>query len=134
MVVIRLARGGAKKSPFYQIVAADSRRARDSRFIEKSGYFNPIARGKAIRMNIDQTRVDYWLGQGAQPSDRVANLLKNIKKIGADATLATVSTRSEQRKAQSEVASAKHAQAKKEQAAQAPDAAEPEEAAPADNG
>ena len=134
MVVIRLARGGAKKSPFYQIVAADSRRARDSRFIEKLGYFNPIARGKAIRMNIDQTRVDYWLGQGAQPSDRVANLLKNIKKIGADATLATVSTRSEQRKAQSEVASAKHAQAKKEQAAQAPDAAEPEEAAPADNG
>ena len=134
MVVIRLARGGAKKSPFYQIVAADSRRARDSRFIEKLGYFNPIARGKAIRMNIDQTRVDYWLGQGAQPSDRVANLLKNIKKIGADATLATVSTRSEQRKAQSEVASAKHAQAKKEQAAAAPPAAAAEEAAPADNG
>ena len=134
MVVIRLARGGAKKSPFYQIVAADSRRARDSRFIEKLGYFNPIARGKAIRMNIDQTRVDYWLGQGAQPSDRVANLLKNIKKVGADAALATVSTRSEQRKAQSEVASAKHAQAKKEQAAAAPPAAAAEEAAPADNG
>jgi small subunit ribosomal protein S16 len=114
MVVIRLARGGAKKSPFYQIVAADKRRARDSRFIEKLGYFNPIARGKATRMSVDQARVDYWLSQGAQPSDRVAHLLKDIQKNGATAALAKSGTRSEQRNVQSETARANHAKAKKE--------------------
>lgn len=129
MVVIRLARGGAKKSPFYQIVAADSRRARDSRFIEKLGYFNPIARGKATRMSIDQTRVDYWLSQGAQPSDRVSSLLKDIKKSGAEATVAKIGTRAEQRHAQSETALASHAKAKKELEAAAPAT---EETPPAD--
>lgn len=114
MVVIRLARGGAKKSPFYQIVAADKRRARDSRFIEKLGYFNPIARGKATRMSIDQARVDYWLSQGAQPSERVSSLLKDFNKNGEAAALAKIGTRSEQRSVQSEAARASHAKAKKE--------------------
>lgn len=76
MVTIRLARGGAKKRPFYHIVAADSRRARDGRYIERLGYFNPIATGQEQALSIDRERVDYWLSQGAQPSARVARLIK----------------------------------------------------------
>lgn len=80
MVTIRLQRGGAKKAPFYQIVVADSRRARDGRFIEKVGFFNPVARGQAERLRLDLTRVDHWIGQGAQASDRVAQLIKELRK------------------------------------------------------
>ena len=80
MVVIRLARGGAKKRPFYHIVAADKRVARDGRNIERLGYFNPTATGKEIRLNMDIERVNYWLSEGAQASDRVSNLIKDAKK------------------------------------------------------
>lgn len=80
MVVIRLTRGGSKKKPFYHIVAADRRRARDSRYIERLGFFNPGAKGQEIKLRIDQERVEYWLGEGAQPSDRVKSLIKNAKK------------------------------------------------------
>lgn len=83
MVIIRLARGGSKKRPFYYIVVADSRRARDGRFIEKLGFFNPIARGQEERLRVDQERVDYWINQGAQLSDRVSSLLKELKKAKA---------------------------------------------------
>ena len=76
MVTIRMARGGAKKRPFYQIVVTDSRNRRDGRFIERVGFFNPVARGNEERLRIDRERVDYWLSQGAQTSDRVASLLK----------------------------------------------------------
>ncbi len=76
MVVIRLARGGSKKSPFYHVVAADKRRSRDGRFIERLGYFNPVARGQAIRLQMDKERVEYWLAKGAQPSERVQTLIK----------------------------------------------------------
>lgn len=76
MVTIRLARGGSKKRPFYHITVADSRNSRDGRFIERVGFFNPIARGQEERLRVDSDRVDYWLGQGAQLSDRVASLLK----------------------------------------------------------
>lgn len=76
MVVIRLSRGGAKKRPFYHIVVADKRRARDGRCIERLGYFNPIAAGKEIRLQLDNERVQYWIAQGAQPSERVQQLLK----------------------------------------------------------
>ena len=79
MVVIRLARGGSKKRPFYRIVVADSRRARDGRFIEKVGFFNPIASGQAERLRIMQDRIDYWVSKGAQASDRVKSLLKESK-------------------------------------------------------
>jgi small subunit ribosomal protein S16 len=75
MVVIRLARGGAKKRPFYNIVAADKRCARDGRYIERLGYFNPIAKGKEISINIDRERIAYWVSQGAKMSERVANLV-----------------------------------------------------------
>lgn len=76
MVTIRMARGGAKKRPFYQIVVTDSRNRRDGRFIERLGFFNPVARGDEERLRVDRERVDYWVSQGAQTSERVANLLK----------------------------------------------------------
>ncbi len=83
MVVIRLSRGGAKKRPFYHIVVADKRCARDGRCIERVGYFNPIATGKDVRLHILNERVQYWLSQGAQPSERVQELLKTFGKEAA---------------------------------------------------
>ena len=76
MVTIRLSRKGAKKSPFYHIVVADSRRARDGRYIERLGFFNRMARGKEEELRLDLERVDYWTGVGAQASDRVSHLIK----------------------------------------------------------
>jgi small subunit ribosomal protein S16 len=76
MVTIRMSRGGAKKRPFYQIVVTDSRNRRDGRFIERLGFFNPLARGTEERLRIDRERVEHWLSKGAQASDRVASLLK----------------------------------------------------------
>jgi small subunit ribosomal protein S16 len=76
MVVIRLARGGSKKRPFYHITVADQRNARDGRFIERVGFFNPVARGQEERLRVDLERVAHWTGRGAQPSGRVATLLK----------------------------------------------------------
>lgn len=80
MVTIRLARGGAKKRPFYQVVVTDSRSARDGRFIESVGFFNPIASGAAEKVRLDLDRINHWLGQGATVSDRVAKLLKDAQK------------------------------------------------------
>ena len=77
MVTIRLARGGAKKRPFYHIVVTDSRSRRDGRYIERVGFFNPVARGAEERLRIDAERVAYWQGQGAQLSERVAKLVKD---------------------------------------------------------
>ena len=85
MVTIRLARGGAKKRPFYHLVVADSRRARDGRYIERLGFFNPVARGNEERVRINDERIQYWLGQGAQASDRVKQLLKDSAKQKAAA-------------------------------------------------
>ncbi|SMN02336.1 SSU ribosomal protein S16p [uncultured Candidatus Thioglobus sp.] len=79
MVKIRLARGGAKKKPFYSIVATDSRKRRDSGYIERLGYFNPIARGQEVRLTIEEERVEYWRSKGAQISDRVQQLIKEFK-------------------------------------------------------
>lgn len=76
MVIIRLARGGSKKRPFYHLTVTDSRKSRDGRFIERVGFFNPVARGQEERLRIDRDRVDHWLGLGAQTSERVAQLLK----------------------------------------------------------
>lgn len=83
MVTIRLSRGGSKKRPFYHVVVADSRRARDSRFIEQIGFFNPIARGQEERLRIQQDRIDHWVGLGAQVSDRVAALAKQAAAAAA---------------------------------------------------
>ena len=84
MVVIRLARGGAKKRPFYHIVVTDSREPRDSGYVERIGYFNPMARGKDVRFFIETERYDYWLGHGAKPSERVASLVKKEAKQEAE--------------------------------------------------
>lgn len=76
MVVIRLSRGGSKKAPFYNVVVTDKRNARDGRFIERVGYFNPMARGAAIQLELARDRIAYWVSTGAQLSDRVSSLLK----------------------------------------------------------
>jgi len=76
MLTIRLARAGAKKRPFFHITVADSRKPRDGRFVERVGYFNPISKGKGVRLEINQERIDYWLSQGAQVSERVLTLIK----------------------------------------------------------
>ncbi|HET7675233.1 MAG TPA: 30S ribosomal protein S16 [Gammaproteobacteria bacterium] len=76
MVTIRLARGGAKKRPFYHVVVTDSRNARDGRYIERLGFFNPIAVGGEQKLRIDTARAQHWIDQGALPSERVTKLLK----------------------------------------------------------
>ncbi len=79
MVTIRLARGGAKKRPFYHMVVTDSRNRRDGRYIERVGFFNPSAKGQEVRLNINAERIDHWVSKGAQTSDRVAKLMKDNK-------------------------------------------------------
>ena len=83
MVTIRLSRGGAKKRPFYQVVVTDSRNRRDGRYLEKVGFFNPIASGREERLRLDLERLDYWSGQGARLSERVATLVKEYRKAQA---------------------------------------------------
>lgn len=78
MVVIRLARTGAKKRPFYHVVVADKRSPRDGKFIEKLGYFNPVAKGQEVPFQLDSERYGYWLNEGAQASDRVKALVKQV--------------------------------------------------------
>lgn len=80
MVVIRLARGGAKKRPFYQIVVTDSRNGRDGRFIEQIGFFNPTAQGQAEKFRLDLAKYNQWVQTGAQASERVAALAKAAAK------------------------------------------------------
>ena len=80
MVTIRLARGGAKKRPFYSIVVADSRMPRDGRFIERVGIYNPFAKGAEPEIRIDLERVQYWVGKGAGQSDRVKTVIRKYKK------------------------------------------------------
>lgn len=83
MVKIRMARGGAKKQPFYHVVVCDSRTSRDGRYIERLGYFNPMARGKEIRLRLDVQRAEHWLNEGAQISERADKLLKQARKEAA---------------------------------------------------
>lgn len=85
MVRIRLARGGAKRRPFYGIMVADQRFSPRGRFIERVGFFNPRATGGEERLRVDQQRVEYWISQGAQPTDRVKKLLKEAQKAAAEA-------------------------------------------------
>ena len=80
MVSIRLSRAGAKKSPFYHLVVTDSRNRRDGRYIERLGYFNPVGKAQEENLRVDLDRVDFWLNRGAQPSERVAALLKASRK------------------------------------------------------
>lgn len=79
MVVIRLARGGAKNRPFYNVVVADSRMPRDGRFIERVGFYNPKAAESESKFRIQLDRVAHWVSKGAQPSDAVKKLVKRAK-------------------------------------------------------
>ncbi|WP_293763043.1 30S ribosomal protein S16 [uncultured Aquitalea sp.] len=79
MVVIRLARGGSKNRPFYNIVVTDSRNRRDGRFIERVGFYNPVANEKEERVRVASDRLNHWIGVGAQVSDAVAKVLKSQK-------------------------------------------------------
>ncbi|HLF11266.1 MAG TPA: 30S ribosomal protein S16 [Gammaproteobacteria bacterium] len=88
MVVIRLARGGATKRPFYHIVVTDRRNRRDGRYIERLGFFNPIATGGEDRLRVDLKRAEHWLSQGAQASERVAHLLKLYRSTAGSAAAA----------------------------------------------
>ncbi len=81
MVSIRLSRAGAKKRPFYHIVVTDQRNRRDGRYLERLGFFNPVAAPNEDKLRIDLARVDYWLGQGARPSERVVSLVKGYRKL-----------------------------------------------------
>jgi small subunit ribosomal protein S16 len=118
MVVIRLSRGGAKKAPFYHIVATDKRNRRDGRFIERLGYFNPVARGQETRLELNKERLEHWISQGAQPSDRVANLIKAFKNDPEAAAKAGASMieRKREQQANAEVAAKKAAEAAKKAA------------------
>lgn len=93
MVTIRLSRGGAKKRPFYQVVVADVRSKRDGRCIERIGFFNPVAVGGEVKLKLDRARADYWISHGAQPTERVAKLLKEAAKQ-ADTIPAPTATQS----------------------------------------
>jgi len=84
MVTIRLSRGGAKKRPFYHIVATDSRARRDGRYIERLGFYNPVARSSAEPVRIDLERVDHWISHGALMSDRVKSIVKSYRRYGAE--------------------------------------------------
>ena len=142
MVKIRLARGGAKKNPFYSIVATDSRKRRDSGYIERIGYFNPVARGQEVRLQLEEDRLSYWISQGAQISDRVKQLVKEYKdpsirekQLAMQAAKADEKAKKiaaeEKAKADLEAKEAAEAAAQEAAAAEAPAAEAPAEEAPA---
>ena len=126
MLKIRLARAGAKKKPFFHITVADSRMPRDGRFIERIGYFNPISRGKEVRLEVNQVRIDYWISKGAQVSERVLTLIKENnetpeKRIKREEKkgkrrLQRIAKRAEMKSEEVPVEEAKSAEAKAEEA------------------
>ena len=85
MVVIRLSRGGSKKRPFYNIVVAEQKNRRDGRFLERVGFYNPLASGSAEGLRLSLDRLEYWVNNGAQPSDTVTRLIVEAKKAAVPA-------------------------------------------------
>ena len=146
MVIIRLARGGAKKTPFYNIVVADSRNRRDGRFIERVGFYNPSAKAGAEGLRIDEARVTHWQSNGAQLSETVARLVKFHAKGPEHAIASKAKDAAKAEAAKAKVAAAEAAKVKAaadaakaeadakaaEEAAQAKAAAEAEAAAAAE--
>jgi small subunit ribosomal protein S16 len=137
MLKIRLSRGGTKKRPVYKVVVADSRRARDGKFIEKVGFFNPLLpKDKKERVGLEAERIKYWLGQGAQPTARVARILgeNDIIPMPANANNPNKAIPKKDRKKDGDEApaAAPKAAAPKEEAPkeEAPKAAAPKEEAP----
>ena len=130
MIKIRLSRGGTKKRPVYKVVIADSRRARDGRFIEKVGFFNPLLpKDKKERVGLEAERIKYWLGQGAQPTTRVARILgeNGIIAMPANGSNPNKAIPKKERKKEGDEAAPAAAPAAAAPAAEAPKA----EAAPA---
>ena len=129
MVIIRLARSGAKKNPYYFITVADERRPRDGAFIERLGFFNPMARGQEERLRLDLDKLNEWISKGAQVSDRVKALVKESKLTPEEleAKIAAKKARAEAKKAAIAEKLAKEAEEKAEQEAPAEEAAPVEE-------
>jgi len=124
---IRLARGGAKKRPFYQIVIADARSPRDGRFVEKVGTYNPmLSHDNEDRIRLNSDRIKYWLGVGAQPTDRVALFLGKAKLIAMPAVHETPLKSAPKAKAQERLKAEEEARLAKEEAAKAPPPPAPE--------
>ena len=141
MLKLRLSRGGTKKRPVYRVVVADSRFSRDGRFIEKVGFFNPLLpKEKKERIGLEAERIKYWLGQGAQPTTRVARILgenelmpmpangnnpqkaipkKDRKKEGSEEAKKEEAPKAEAKKEEAPKAEAPKAEAKKEEAPKA---------------
>ncbi|MDB2486331.1 30S ribosomal protein S16 [Candidatus Pelagibacter bacterium] len=131
MIKIRLSRGGTKKRPVYKVVIADSRRARDGRFIEKVGFFNPLLpKDKKERVGLEAERIKYWLGQGAQPTTRVARILgeNGIITMPANGSNPSKAIPKKERKKEGDEAVPAAAEAPKAEAAPAAEA--PKEEAP----
>jgi small subunit ribosomal protein S16 len=137
MVKIRLARGGAQKRPFYSKVVTDSRKRRDSAYIERIGYFNPVARGQEVRLTLEEDRLTFWQSKGAQLTDRVSQLVKEFKdpsirekQLAAKAAkIEAIKAKAEaEAKAAAEAAAAEEAAAAAEEAAAAEAEATAEEA------
>ncbi|MDC1189355.1 30S ribosomal protein S16 [Gammaproteobacteria bacterium] len=114
MVIIRLARSGAKKNPYYFITVADERRPRDGSFIERLGFFNPSARGQEERLRVDLDKISEWVSKGAQLSERVQTLVKEAKLSPEDlqAKLDAKKAKSDAKKAAVEARLAKEAEEK----------------------
>ena len=134
MLKIRLSRGGTKKRPVYKVVVADSRRARDGRFIEKVGFFNPLLpKDKKERVGLEAERIKYWLSEGAQPTTRVARILgeNNIIPMPVNGNNPNKAIPKKERKKEGDEAAAPASAPAAAPAAVAPAAAPKEEAAPA---
>jgi len=131
MVIIRLARSGAKKNPYYFITVADERRPRDGKFIERLGFFNPTASGQEERLRLDLEKLNEWVSKGAQLSERVQSLVKeaNLSPEELQAKLDAKKAKAEAKKAAIEAKLAKEAEEKAaEEAAAAAEEAPAEEA------
>jgi small subunit ribosomal protein S16 len=133
MLKIRLSRGGTKKRPVYKVVIADSRRARDGRFIEKVGFFNPLLpKDKKERIGLEAERIKYWLGQGAQPTTRVARILgeNEIIPMPANANNPNKAIPKKERKKEGDEAAPAEAPKAEAPKAEAPKAEAPKAEAP----
>ena len=132
-VRIRLARGGAKKRPFYRIVVADSRRARDGKFIDQVGTYNPmLPKDSPERVKIDVEKTKDWIAKGAQPSDRVTLFLSKLDVVEKPVITEKTKKHLPKKKAQERLAAAKEKEEEAKKAAEAPAPAEAEAEAPAE--
>jgi small subunit ribosomal protein S16 len=130
MVVVRLAKSGAKKNPYYFITVADSRKPRDGAFIERLGFFNPSAKGSEERMRFNVERLDHWISQGAQLSDKVKELAKDAR-LSPDDLQSKLDTKKEKRNQKKEAVKAKKIAELEAQAKEVEEAEAAEEEAPA---